>query len=298
MTLIAQLVRIVEKAEFAAWKTKGQPIFTKIKNQELRIKGKNLTSYILNHKSVFDVKNIKKELYAPLEISTKNFSWYKKAWFSLRYKRPKWYKTYHSYAITHYFHFAVLVIFAAGLVFGFYSAFIREVSKSPTLAALPTNPPRILSFQGRLTDNNDNPITSGTNLRFAIYRDLTASGSALQWQEVNRVSPDTDGIFNVILGQGTSIPNQVFFENNALWLGVTVEVTPELTPRQQIATVAFAANSETLQGLLPITATAAATSNVVLALNSSGNLVIGGSATPTFQASGGQFTLTGQALVL
>ena len=301
-TLITQLVKIIEKAEYALWKTKGMPVFTEARKLKLETRIPTSIFQLLNPASSFQrrvskVKNLPKEFYAPLEISTKLFPWYKKAWFNLRYKRPKWYKTYHSYAITHYFHFAVLVIFAAGLAFGFYTAFISQ-QKSPTLAALPTNPPRILSFQGRLTDNNDNPITTGTNLRFAIYRDLTASGSALQWQEVNRVEPDSDGIFNVILGNNTSIPNQVFFENNALWLGVTVEATSELTPRQQVATVAFAANSETLQGLLPITATAAATSNVVLALNSSGNLVIGGSATPTFQASGGQFTLTGQTLLL
>ncbi len=290
-TLIAQIVNLIERAESIVWKTKGESIFTQAK--KIRIPN------VFTHEDLLGVKNIKKELYAPLEISTKYFPWYKKAWFTLRYKRPKWYKTYHSYAIVHYFHFAILVIFVAGLAFGFYNGFVQQGSKSPTLAAnLPTNPPRILSFQGRLTDNNDNPITSGTNLRFAIYRDSTASGSALLWQEVNRVNPDTDGIFNAILGNTTTIPQSLFSENNALWLGVTVETTSELTPRQQLATVAFAANSETLQGLLPITATAAGTTNVVLALNSSGNLVIGGSATPTFQASGGQFTLSGQALLL
>jgi hypothetical protein len=82
-----------------------------------------------------------------------------------------------------------------------------------------------------------------------------------------------------------------------LFLGVTVETTRTYT-KTTACSRAFASNSETLQGLLPITATGSGTTNVVLALDSTGNLTIGGSATPVFQASGGQFTLTGQALVL
>ncbi|MEK9207491.1 MAG: hypothetical protein AAB922_03350, partial [Patescibacteria group bacterium] len=148
-----------------------------------------------------------------------------------------------------------------------------------------------------MTDNSDNPITSSTPLRMAIYNNLTASGAALLWQEIVTVTPDNDGIFSIILGNNTVIPLTVFAENSALWLGVTVQQTPELTPRQQIATVAYATNAETLQGLPPIT-NSANTANVVLALDSSGNLVIGGSASPTFQATGGTFTLAGQVLAL
>ena len=133
------------------------------------------------------------------------------------------------------------------------------------------------------------------------------------WEEVDYVTPDQNGIFNVILGNGSAcgagiptpqlatgscqIPRDLFTQYNALWLGVTVGNTPELTPRQQLATVAYATNAETLQGLQPITSTTSAT-NVVLALDSSGNLTIGGTAAPTFQASGGQFKILGQPLFL
>ncbi|PIP74441.1 MAG: hypothetical protein COW87_03830, partial [Candidatus Levybacteria bacterium CG22_combo_CG10-13_8_21_14_all_35_11] len=298
------LVGIAKKGQYAVWKIKGKPVFERITNNESRIKKKI-------HNSLFNIHNssqsnsfpsgISKALYAPLSVSIRNFPWHKKAIYHLRYTRPNWYKKYHSYAITHYFHFAILVIFMSAIGFGFYNAFVSG-PKNPALAVLPTAPPRLLSFQGRLTDNSDNPITASTPLRFTIYDDKTASGGALLWQEIYTVSPDSDGIFSILLGTNTAIPSTLFAENAALYLGVTVQTTSELTPRQQLATVAYAANSETLQGLPPITAlgSADAKTNTVLALDSSGNLTISGDANPApvFQASSGQFTLSGKVLSL
>jgi len=307
-----------DKASYLLWLAKGRPIFTEARKLKLEARIPTSIFQLLNPASSFQrraskVKNIPKEFYAPLAISTKYFPWYKKAWHNLRYKRPKWYTTYHSYPITHYFHFSVLVIFMAVIGFGFYQSFFQKPSTGqPALAALPNAPIRILSFQGRLTDNFDNPISTPSALRFAIYNaQAPASGSALLWQEVDSVSPDQDGIFSILLGNAgncpvnetnptgpCAIPPWLFASNSALFLGVSVNTTPEMTPRQQLATVAFAANSETLQGLPPITQSGAGTTNVVLALDSSGNLTIGGSANPTFQASGGQFTISGQPLLL
>lgn len=286
------LAKGVRNAEYIAWKVKGKHVFTE-KSSEIKAK-------IPDH-NFLKVSNIKKEFYAPLTISTANLPSYKKYWIALRYKRPNWYKTYHSYPLAHYLNFAVLIIIMAAIGFGFYTSFFdNPKNQSPILAAAPVAPPRILSFQGRLTDSNDNPITSPTWLRFGIYTSATASDSGttiFKWQETDYVSPDTDGIFNVLLGQNSVIPPEVFTQNNALWLGVTVGQTAELTPRQPLATVAYATNAETLQGMYPTTATTSAT-NVILALDSSGNLSIGGTATPTFQATGGQFKLLGQPLVL
>ena len=291
-SLIIPLAKLVSKVEYGLWKNRGYQVFTKLKTKDLGFK-----KQIGPAQSIFNISNIKKEFYAPLEISTKNFPWYKKAWFTARYNRPKWYRTYHSYSIVHYFHFTVLIIFLIAVGFGFYNTFFQKGNQTPTLAQV-TSPARILSFQGRLTDNFDNPITTGTSLRFAIYNSLTATGSALLWQETDYVTPDTDGIFSLLLGKNTSIPTSLFADHSELWLGVSVNTTPELTPRQQIATVAYAANAQTLEGLLPIVSGEAGQTNVVLALDSSGNLTIGGTATPIFQATGGQFTLLGQPLLL
>jgi len=294
--ITSPLASLNEKIAYLNWKRKGKPIFQKATDLAFKTKESVRKSPILNPKAI---GNLPKEMYAPLAISTQSLAWHKKIIHHAKYTRPEWYKRYHSYSITHYFHLAILVIFMAGLGFGIYNAFFIEPKlKQPVLAALPTAPPRILSFQGRLTDDNDNPIDSLTALRFAIYDDEIATGAALLWQEIDSVDPDADGIFNIYLGQNTAIPATLFTENASLWLGVTVETTPELEPRQRIATVAYAANAETLQGLLPITDPSASQTNVVLALDSSGNLSIGGSAAPTFQATGGKFTVSGNVLAL
>ncbi|HYM65290.1 MAG TPA: site-specific integrase, partial [Candidatus Sulfotelmatobacter sp.] len=307
--LIVPLAKGLEKAEYVLWQAKGKPIFEKAKKIRLPKQ--------ISHEDLLGIKNISKEFYAPLEISTKGFTWYKKAWFTLRYYRPNWYKKYHSYAIAHYFNFAILVIFIVGLGLGFYNGFLKSGNQPPTLAAGPTAPPRVLSFQGRLTDSNDNPITSPTNLRFIIYDTLAATGSSRLWEEVDQVVPDGDGIFNVIMGNGSAcngglppsspatgpcqIPQSLFANNAALYLGVTVEWTPELTPRQQLATVAYATNAEVLQGMPPTTqAGLTSYKNVVLALDSNGNFNLNdtGVTDHVFQAGNGALKLTGQPLLL
>ncbi len=243
------------------------------------------------------VKGYEKKFYAPQDISTSNLSSPEKIWHKLKHNRPKWYKKYHNTPIVHYIHFAILIIFAAGVGVALYRNLVTD-TKSPLFAA-PTSPPRVLSFQGRLTDNLNNPITTATDIRFAIYDDIAASGSALLWQEVHHATnPDQDGIFSVLLGTQTAIPDSVFLENNDIYLGVTIEQTEELAPRRRIASVPYAANSESLQGMRPITDTSAGTTNVVLALDSSGDLTIGGAANPTFSATGGQFSLSGDILLL
>src|SRR5260221_11991657 len=108
------------------------------------------------------VSNIKKSLYNPLAISITHYPWYKKLVFHAQYTRPKWYRRYHNLAIARYFNWAILIIFCAMIGFGLYSTFFSNARKVPTLATGPVAPPRILSFQGRLTDNSENPITTNT----------------------------------------------------------------------------------------------------------------------------------------
>jgi len=222
---------------------------------------------------------------------------YKKLIHHAKYTRPNWYKRYHSYTFTHYFHLAILIVYSSVVGFMLYANLFAE-PRQKALAG-PIAPKRILSFQGRLTDASDNPIKTATDIRFGIYESETATGSALLWQEVHSaVTPDSDGIFSLLLGTKNGIQSSAFRDHDLLWLGITIGKTPELTPRQRLAAVAYAANSESLQGMLPITDSAASTTNVVLALDSSGNLTMGGTAAPTFAATGGRFKLSGTTLLL
>jgi site-specific recombinase XerD len=246
---------------------------------------------LLKKKKIYDrvhaVKNIPERL--PLR---------EKLIHHAKYTRPKWYKTYHNYSFTHYFHVAILIIYASAVGYIIYNSLFTDPRDRNALAG-PVAPLRVLSFQGRLTDANDRPITSATDIRFGIYEKETASGSALLWQEVHhKVTPDADGVFSILLGTKNGIQGSLFRDHDLLWLGVTIGTTPELVPRQRLAAVAYAANSESLQGMLPVTDGSAGTANVVLALDSSGNLTMGGAAAPTFAATGGRFRLSGTTLLL
>ncbi|MEK9176448.1 MAG: site-specific integrase, partial [Patescibacteria group bacterium] len=211
---ILPLVSLLEKIQYQAWALKGRPVFAKHRFPQIqkRIPTDPQKSANNLRKSI---RNLPKAFYAPWQISTKYFPIHKKVWHHLRNTRPEWYKTYRSYSITNYFHLAILLLFVSVLGYVIYSYVNPNKNQPKTFAALPTAPPRVLSFQGRLTDNSDNPITSSTPLRMAIYNNLTASGAALLWQEIVTVSPDNDGIFSIILGNNTVIPLTVFAENSA-----------------------------------------------------------------------------------
>jgi len=202
-------------------------------------------------------------------------------------------------ALPAYFSFVALLALAAGLgIFG-YEQFIKKATEQLAYPASLTAPSRILSFQGRLTDSGDTPITAATNFVFNLYS-VDTGGTAVWTSNTCSIDPDQDGIFSARLGAtsgtgacGPAIATSVFTENTGVWLEVAV-AGETLTPRQPIATSAYALNSETLQGFPPGTGT----SNI-LYIDSNGNIGIGVTS-PTLDAtsSSGTFGITAQALLL
>jgi len=272
------------------WIAKGRPVFEQSSNLA--------SSTFISPENNFPIKNIPKSTYSPTQISTVGMPIYKKVVHISKYSRPNWYKRYHSYTFVSYFHLSLLML---SVIFFSYLLFSRLNSANEkrlgVLGSIPSSSARVLTFQGRITGSNGQAINYGTNLRMGLYKNEVASGSALLWQEVISAIPNADGVFNVVLGKNTPIPQSLFSDNPSLFLGITVDTTKELIPRQPIATVAYSQNSETVQGLEPITSSSK-TSNVILTLNSSGNLTIGGNANPEFQATGGTFTISGKTLIL
>lgn len=193
-----------------------------------------------------------------------------------------------------FFNLAAIVLFLLGLgVLAYQQLFIN----TPTPLAYPstpTPPGRFLSFQGRLTDTAQNPITVASDLSFRLY-DASTVGTELWNSATCSITPDQDGIFSTLLGQtcGTAIGTNVFSENDEVWLEVVVE-GETLTPRQRIASVAYALNAETLQGY-PLSASGAATVNTILAMDSGGSVVLG-ETNPEIRSISGTFTLEGQSL--
>lgn len=246
----------------------------------------------------FNFSRFPKSMYAPLKLSLKALPLYKRILHHIRYTRPNWYKKYHSYRFVHYLHFAIVLVWATVLGLTLYQAFNDSPRRGPVIAALPDSPPRLLAFSGTLTDAANTPIAGDKTVRFALYDSPTATGSSLLWQETQSITTDVNGKFSTSLGQEQPLRQKLLSDNPGLYLGMSVGSDNELQPRQQIATTKKAKDAERVQGLAPITQPNAGTTNVLLALDSAGNLNIGGSASPTFEATGGQFTIAGKVLRL
>ena len=203
------------------------------------------------------------------------------------------YHKYNSLPFTPYLHLAILVLATSAMVIFGYNQIIKQAA--PSSAALPTVPRRQLSFQGRLTDSSATPITTQVDVVFKLFNDPSA-GSELYTSGTCQITPDSNGIFNTLIGGGscgTEIASTVFTENRDVYLEVSVGAET-LTPRQQIATVGYALNSETLQGY---PASGSATINTVPIVDSNGDINIA-APSPSINSTSGTFNLNGQALTL
>ncbi|MDO8620896.1 MAG: site-specific integrase, partial [Candidatus Levybacteria bacterium] len=130
--VIFPLAKLGETFDYVFWQIQGKPVFKATRSHLVGSSTFDPLSSIIRR-----VSNISKEMYAPLSISTKSFPWHRKAWHHLRHTRPNWYRTYHSYPITHYFHLAILIIFMTAVGFAMYNAFAKGPQQSPTFAAAP-----------------------------------------------------------------------------------------------------------------------------------------------------------------
>ena len=155
----------------------------------------------------------------------------------------------------YYIAFLIILIFAATLGAGIYNTFFVRLTTGFAYPTAPVRAGRLLSFQGQLTDTLGNPITTATNVTFKLYN-VATGGSPLYTAGACSITPDQDGIFNVLIGGsgysptppqtvcGTEVDASIFSENANVYLGITVAADSEMTPRQQIANVGFAINAK------------------------------------------------------
>jgi hypothetical protein len=95
--------------------------------------------------------------------------------------------------------------------------------------------PKLINYQGMLTDELGNPLTDTLDLQFRIYNAQTSG--TLKWGETQNQVPIIDGLFNVILGSvNPSGVNLDFSED--YWL--EVQVDNDTMPRIQFASVGYA----------------------------------------------------------
>ena len=94
--------------------------------------------------------------------------------------------------------------------------------------------PKLINYQGMLTDAGGTPIDGARNLTFRIYDDTTGAGT-LQWIEVHNGVQVDNGLFNVILGTDSTL--DLAFDKS-YWL--EVEVEGEVMPRIRFTSVGYA----------------------------------------------------------
>ena len=100
--------------------------------------------------------------------------------------------------------------------------------------------PRVINYQGRLTDKDDNPLTGNFLVTFRFY-DAEKEGQPM-WEEGHILSI-RNGMFNVLMGSVK--PLEVDF-NKDLWLGMEVASDGEMTPRIKLASSVYALNAKSI----------------------------------------------------
>ncbi|MDD5210248.1 MAG: hypothetical protein PHV36_12730, partial [Elusimicrobiales bacterium] len=128
-------------------------------------------------------------------------------------------------------------------IFGFL-ALAAACALSFNLTAAAQTTPSIISFQGRLTDNLNNPLAGSYNFDFAIY--ATPTGGSPLWNETQLGVTVANGVLTAELGSVTPIAETVFASAQR-YLEITVNGTT-LAPRQRLLSVPYAMNAQTFNG--------------------------------------------------
>ena len=110
--------------------------------------------------------------------------------------------------------------------------------------------PKLMNYQGFLTDMNGKPLKGQYSITFRAYN-METSGSPL-WVETHDNVSITNGLFTVFLGQKVSLPSNMFYgpptnlsqpggsgSFYSRWLSVAVNSDGEMLPRQRILLPAY-----------------------------------------------------------
>ncbi len=146
------------------------------------------------------------------------------------------------------------------------------------LAALPvqaTTVPDNLMYEGRILDSSRNPVTASVVFRFSLWKGSdwvsgdtvsgsinTASSSYGGWYETQTVTPNSNGMIQVLLGSSAPLPTMDFTQHKYLQVEVksvgssdssyvlldpTGDSGADTNDRKIISSVAYAKNTESVQ---------------------------------------------------
>ncbi len=100
--------------------------------------------------------------------------------------------------------------------------------------------PRLINYQGVVTDGSGVVISGTHTLTFGIYAEPEDIAGGAFWTEVHAGVVLEDGLFNVILGSITTLPENLFSYGYDRYLGVKVDGDAEMRPRMRITSVPWA----------------------------------------------------------
>ncbi len=120
--------------------------------------------------------------------------------------------------------------------------------------AAPAAPPSIVSYQGKILDDTNSPISTALNIKFLLY-DAQTAGNVLYTAAGTLATPTalsitpSSGIFVVNLGDADTNPIEpsIFKNNTNVYLEVVVGAET-LSPRRQITAAPYALNALALNG--------------------------------------------------
>jgi hypothetical protein len=97
--------------------------------------------------------------------------------------------------------------------------------------------PVTINYQGYLTDNNNIPLDDNLiSITIRLYNAET--GDAILWSETHENIPINKGHFNIILGSKEPLVHVLAYD--PLFIGVSINTDPEMSPRKQLVSAAFA----------------------------------------------------------
>ncbi|MCP4568203.1 MAG: hypothetical protein GY841_11555 [FCB group bacterium] len=96
--------------------------------------------------------------------------------------------------------------------------------------------PGLINYQGQLTDDLGDPVTTTVEMTFTIYDDST--GGNPKWTETQPTVSVAGGLFNIHLGSVNPIDDSVFNDNDR-FLGIAVGADLEIQPRTRLMSVPY-----------------------------------------------------------
>lgn len=98
--------------------------------------------------------------------------------------------------------------------------------------------PRLINYQGYLTDEDGSPTEGLQLIKFKIYG--SESGDDSLWSSGFQTIEVENGLFEYNLGSGILLPEDLFPPDGERYLGITVGVDNEICPRVRIMSVPYA----------------------------------------------------------